>query len=158
MSECYFDAAGCYVCPEVPTIPAKPATTVTDAQLGWNAGADSKLVLAGNAHVIWQFDTPPAGVIVGFKANRQLPAEIALVLHGLYVTSAGNSSFVTIFELGKQIGPTHTYIMSTPLEIRRAGLNITYWNNGVLIGNAEAKTMAPLFVNTCLYAAGDTVP
>jgi hypothetical protein len=154
----YFDTNGCYVTPELPEVPARAASTTTDAQLGWNAGANSKTLLPGDVHVIFSFAAPPAGAIIGFKTGRQLPAEPALILHGLYVSSVADNVFVAVFESGRQIGSPVAYTLGNPLEIRRTGKSITYWNNGTLLRTSEAKTAAPVLVNSCLYAAGDTVP
>lgn len=156
--DCYFDANGCYVCPELPAVPGVAPSVVVDPQLGWNAGANSVAMLAGDVHVVWQFDVAPVGVVVGLKASRTLPAEPALMPHGLYVHSAGANSFVTVQEQGQALGEAVPYTLGTPLEIRRVGGVVTYWANGVLLRQSPARTLAPVCVNTCLYSAGDTVP
>jgi hypothetical protein len=155
---CYFDANGCYVCPELPAIIASPATVTTDAQLGWNAGADTIATLSGDVHVVDSFATAPMGVVFGLKASRRLPTEIALIAHGLYVRSVAGNCFVSVYELGQMIGTTQSYTLGNPLEILREGSKVTYWNNGVLMLTSVAKVLGPVFVNACLYAAGDTLP
>lgn len=155
---CYFDANGCYVCPELAAVTATPATTTTDPQLGWNAGANSVTQLAGDVHVVEAFDVAPVGIVFGLKADRPLPTEIALIAHGLYVHSVAGHAFVAVYEAGRQIGDAVSYVLGTPLEIRRVGTSVTYWNNGAPLAQSPARVLGAVIVNACLYAAGDTAP
>jgi len=156
--DCYFDANGCYVCPELAAVTAAPATTTTDPQLGWNAGGNTVKELSGDVHVVEAFDVAPVGIVFGLRATRQLPAEVALIAHGLYVHSVAGNAFVAVYEAGRQRGDAVSYVLGTSLEIRRVGATVTYWNDGVPLARSPARVLGPVIVNACFYAAGDTAP
>jgi hypothetical protein len=156
--DCYFDANGCYVCPELAAVTAAPAITTTDPQLGWNAGGNTVAQRSGDLHVVEAFAVAPVGIVFGLKTARQLPTEIALIAHGLYVHSVAGNAFVAVYELGRQKGGTVAYVLGTSLEIRRVGSTVTYWNDGVLLAQSPARVLGPVVVNACFYAAGDTAP
>lgn len=156
--DCYFDDDGCYVCPAEPAQPAIPYSRTVDPLLGWNAGADSVTTLAGDVHVTWSVDDLPAGIALGLKSTRLLPAELALLDHGLFVFPVAGEAFVQVIENGRQIGTPQAYVLTTTLEVRRVGSVMTYWNNGVLLASTKAHTAGALIVNACLYSAGDSVP
>lgn len=155
--DCYLDASGCLVCPEIAPTPAKAAHVVTDLRTGWNAGANSIAQLAGDVHVVLAYDQAPAGIMVGFKPSRKLNTEPALIDHAFYVYTKAGQPYVEVRERGVKIGAAQPYVLATTLEIRRVGGQITYWLDGVLLATTKAKSRAALVVNACLYASGDTI-
>ena len=156
--DCYLDSSGCVVCPEIAPTAGRPAHVVTDLRTGWNAGANSIKQLAGDVHVVVSFDAAPAGIMLGFKTSRKLATEPTLLDHAFYLYSKDGRPYVEVRERGAKIGAAQAYTLGKALEIRRVGGQITYWIDGVLLMTRPARSRAALVVNTCLYAAGDTIP
>lgn len=158
MRDCYGTPDGCIVCPQLPAVPYAPDSAVTDPRLGWNAGANSIAMVAGDLHVTDTVAVPPAGLVIGLKAVRNNQTDPADVLHGLFFYRNGGQPRVEVREQGARIGIAHNYAAGAAWEIRRVGAWITYLVAGVVLAKTPAKTLGPMLVNACLYAAQDGVP
>lgn len=158
MRDCYYDTAGCLVCPELPPVSFRPDTAKTDPRTGWNAGANSIKTVAGDLHVGDTVDVPPAGIVIGLKVGREGQADPAAVLHGLYFYKTAGQPMVEVRELGSRVGSIHAFTAGATWEIRRVGAWMTYLVAGVVLAKTPARSLGPMLVNACLYAAPDGVP
>lgn len=155
VTDCYFDGDGCLVCPDIPATPAK---VTRDANVGWNAGANSIVMLEGDVHVVESLDAVPAGIVIGLKGTREFVTAPSAIEHGFYLYTAVARAYIEIRERGQRVGTARPYTLGTAFEIRRVGGEISYWLAGVLLAQTPARVLGPVLVNACLYAAGDTLP
>lgn len=157
MSDCYYDAKGCLVCPEQAAQPGVPARVERQAVVGWNAGANSIAVLDDDLHVV--FDQPPGvvGIVIGLKGSRAQQAVPSLVEHGWYFQKVGGLDLVQPIERGRVLGaPIQGRTAETKFEIRRQSGRVTYWMDGARVAVSEALSIGAKLVNCCLYASGDS--
>ncbi|GEM_PF-4582930 len=155
---CYFDSAGCYVCPQYPATPYIAPHTQVDPDIGWTAGADSIIELPGDVRLAWSLDTLPVGIIVGLRANRAQPLFPSTILHGWYVYSQADMGYAQQLEKGVLVGSPVSYGVGQLLEVRRLGTQVQYWLQGQLMATRPALHSGVVFAGSCLYAAGDSVP
>lgn len=159
MSDCYFDAAGCLVCPEQAEQPYIPARVEQRAVLGWNAGANSIATVDGDLHAV--FTQPPGvvGVVIGLKGTRTQQTIPSQIEHGWYFQSSGGLDIVQPMERGQVIGsPITGRTGSTVFEVRRSSGVVTYVMDGEVIHTSVAPSAGAKVVNCCMYASGDTAP
>lgn len=156
--DCYYDTAGCLVCPAIPASPARPARVQTDPNLGWNAGANSLAMLDGDVRVAFALDALPTGIYVGLKGARRGVTAPELIPHAFYLYSAAGRGFVEVRERGLMRDSPKTYTLGDLLEIRREAGRVSYWLASALLYQSDARSTGPVLVNTCLYSAGDTIP
>jgi hypothetical protein len=157
-TDCYIDGSGCVVCPAIPASPGSPGRVIVDAQLGWNAGANSVDTVAGDLHLRASIAAAPAGIVVGLKARRNLFNDPALILHGFYVFTSAGKTFIAVMEKGALKTQTFHYRLGALFEIRRVAQSVSYWLDGVGLRNTTALDPGSMHVNACLYAAYDTIP
>jgi hypothetical protein len=159
MSDCYYDAAGCLVCPEKAAQPFVPSRIERRAVLGWNAGANSIAVLDGDLHVVFDLPLGAVGTIMGLKGNRKQPTIPSLIEHGWYFQKVGGVDLVRPIERGVASGSQITGRTSTTLfEIRRVNGKVTYLMNGAVVRTSATPSHGAKVVNCCLYASGDGAP
>jgi hypothetical protein len=159
MSDCYYDAAGCLVCPEQPAQSFVPSRIERRAVLGWNAGANSIDVLDGDLHVVFDMPLGVVGTIMGLKGNRKQPTIPSLIEHGWYFQKVGGVDLVRPIERGVAIGSQITGRTSATLfEIRRVNGKVTYLMNGAVVRTSAAPSHGAKVVNCCLYASGAGAP
>lgn len=159
MSDCYYDDAGCLVCPEQPAQPFVPSRVEQRAVLGWNAGANSIDVVDGGLHMVTNMPLGVIGVIVGLKDGREKQTVPSLIEHGWYFQRVGGADLVQPIEHGIPVGSLLTgRTAETLFEIRRVGETITYWRAGVLVYTSARPSAGAKLVNCCLYASNDSAP
>lgn len=159
MSDCYYDDAGCLVCPEQAAQPFVPSRIERRAVLGWNAGANSIDVVDGDLHVVTDMPLGVVGTIIGLKDGRAKPTIPLLIEHGWYFQAAGGADLAQPIERGVPVGILLTgRTAETLFEVRRVGDKITYWRDGALVYTSERPSAGVKLVNCCLYASGDAAP
>lgn len=159
MSECYYDAAGCLVCPEQDAQAYVPARIEQQAELGWNAGADSIDALDDDLNTVFDMPMGVVGVVIGLKGGRSNPTVPGLIEHGWYFQKQGGVNVCQPIERGTPIGtPFAGRVEATSFEIRRVGSTVTYLRDGALVATSTTPSHGPKVVNTCLYASSDSVP
>lgn len=146
---------GCVSCPDIPASPAAPAQSQAANATGWNAGANSIAQIDGNLHTVFSFNSPPAGVVTGFKNSRSKQTDPNQVLYGFYVYAIGQQAYVKVLEKSvTRFGPV-PYTLGTNLEIRRTSGFVDYLIDGVHVYHSSTPSAGPLMLNACLYASGD---
>lgn len=146
----------CVTCDEQPYVAAIPARTVTDNRAGWNAGAQSVKILAGDCYV--QFAAPDAiGIVCGLAVSRP-DDNPANVKHGFYIRQENGVKLAGAWE-GAPIAGTN-YVRSPDTDvfrIERRGDKIHYFISGKHIHTSTAVTRSSVFVVACLYSATDGI-
>lgn len=159
MSDCYYDDAGCLVCPEQAAQTYVPAHVERRAVLGWNAGANSIDVVDGDLHVTTDMPLGLIGTIIGLKGERAKQTIPSLIEHGWYFQKVGSADLVQPIERGVPVSSLITGRTATTLfEIRRVNGRITYWKDGAQVYASTRPSSGPKLVNCCLYASGDSAP
>lgn len=159
MSDCYYDGAGCLVCPEQAAQAYVPAHVERRAVLGWNAGANSIDVVDGGLRMTTDMPLGVIGAIVGLKGERTKQTIPSLIEHGWYFQKVGSADLVQAIERGVLVGSSITGRTSTTLfEIRRVNGRITYWKDDVQVYVSAVPSTGAKLVNCCLYASGDNAP
>jgi hypothetical protein len=159
MSDCYYDEAGCLVCPEQAAQDYLPPSIENRAVVGWNAGANSLVMLDGDLRAKFDMPLGEIGTIIGLKGDRAKPTNPALIEHGWYFQKGGSTDLVQPIERGVTIGsPITGRTADTVFEIRRIQGLVSYWKDGVKVYTSALPSAGVKVVNCCLYASGDTVP
>lgn len=157
-TDCYYDAAGCLVCPEIPPSVGHAARVVSEPNLGWNSGANSVVMRDGDVRLAFTIDAIPAGTYVGLKGSRSGVTAPELITHAFYIYGIAGAAFVEVRERGARQGAASAYTLGDLLEIRREGGRVSYWLAGVKLRDSQLPSYGPVLVNACLYSAGDTIP
>lgn len=159
MSGCYVDAHGCTVCPAVPGAPAVPPQEVSDANLGWNAGANSVAMLDGDLHFVFTMPESVVGVIMGLRSARAGVGIPDLVEFGfLFFTTAGVDNYAVIERGNSAVFAVQTRApgLGEQFEIVRRGERVTYLVNGVPLYTSTRHSSGRLVATNCSYASGDS--
>lgn len=157
-TDCYVDAGGCIVCPQVIGSPGRPATTTSSPAYGWNAGANSQAVLDGDVSVTDTIDSAPVDLFVGLKASRKHVGAPATLTHALRFTSVGAGVVYEVWEQGRKMRAAATYTLGNTWEIRRVNGVVTTFVNGLAVYESASPSHGPVLVSACLYSAGDAIP
>lgn len=159
MSDCYYDDAGCLVCPEQEAQAYVPARVERQAVLGWNAGANSIADHDDDLHMVTDMPMGVLGAIIGLKASRAKQTVPSLIEHGWYFQVAGGVDVAQPIESGVPVGsPITGRTASTLFEVRRVGTQITYLMDGSVVHTSLVPSNGDRVVNCCLYASGDGAP
>lgn len=154
--DCYYDAQGCLVCPEVPPIESVAAHYVTQAVIGWNAGANSIDQLDDDLHMTFGQPLGVSGLVIGLKGTRLKNTLPALVENGFYFQSVAAFDVWQIIENGALLTDQIPRSESDTYEIRRVASVVTYYVNGHLVHTSVSPSYGVKLVNCCLYTSGDT--
>lgn len=157
-ADCYIDASGCVVCPEVEAEPAASPIAIVDPLLGWNAGANSIAVLDGDVRVTDALEAIPVGIVVGFKGHRNGVTAPELIDHGLYFYGLDGRCYIEVMESGRRVGAPAEYTLGSLFEIRREAGKVSYWINQAKWLDSQKRSTGPVLVNACLFSGGDTLP
>lgn len=158
MSECYYDAAGCLICPEQQAQEYIPSRLEQRAVLGWTAGANSIIELDGGLRALFTQPLGVIGIVLGLKGGRQqqtIPSQIA---HGWYFQKVSGLNIAQPIERGAVVGtPFVDRADDTVFEIRRAASGVvTYAVDGLKVWTSITRSVGPRVLNCCLFASGDT--
>lgn len=157
MSDCYYDSAGCLICPEQMAVAGIPARVERQAIAGWNAGANSIMTLDNDLHTVFPMPVGLGGVIMGLKGERSRQTTPTLIEHGMYFLSSAAVNFVQAIESGVVRGARVQRLSSDTFEIRRINGVVTYWKSGVLLYTSTVPSSGAKVVNACLYVSADAV-
>ena len=157
MSDCYYDADGCLVCPEQDAQPYIPSRIERRPVLAWNAGANSITTRDGGMRVKFTQPLGVIGAIIGFKSGRTHQTVPGLVEHGWYFQNVGGVDLVQPIESGKVLGmPIAGRTADTLFEIRRVDGVVRYVMDGVVVRVSDVNSVGYKVVNCCLFASGDS--
>ena len=148
-----------YVCypgtPGTPPLvgtPATPTQTLTDFNLGWNAGAVSRKTAPGDCTLSFKVPGSTIGAVVGLSANN-IGAGYEEIRFGLYCSNG----IAAVYELGVRMGGAVNITSSDLLSITRTGSTITYARNGATFYTSLVSSTGPLFADSSLYSGGDSI-
>jgi hypothetical protein len=158
MSDCYYDAQGCLICPEQDASPYVPAVIRQVPVLGWNAGANSITQLAGDLHCVFSMPLGTTAVVIGLKSTRQRQTLPDLIENGWYFQSLAGTDMAQVVERGQVKTALSERVLNDTFEIRRSGGNVSYLKNGNVVYRSAVPSDGTMVVNTCMYASGDAVP
>ena len=159
MSDCYYDADRCLVCPEQTAQESVPSRVERRAVLGWNAGANSIAMVDGDLRVVTDMPLGVIGAIVGLKGGRKQPTLPSLIEHGWYFQKVGSADLVQPIERGVPVGsPIAGRTATTLFEVRRVNDRVNYLMDGVTVHASALPSAGAKVVNCCLYASGDGAP
>lgn len=157
MSDCYYDAAGCLVCPEQPEVAASPGYFTERPIVGWNAGANSVAQLDGDFHLVT--DIPAVvGVVMGLKTSRARQTQTSLIEHGYAFGGGATAPLYKVVERGADKTMFTARSLSALFEIRRVAGVVYYYVDSALVYTSTERSYGPKIVNVCLYSSGDEVP
>lgn len=160
MSDCYFDGAGCLVCPEEPARAYVPARIDHRAVVGWDAGGNTITVVDGNLHAVLPAGTVPtglAGAVIGLKSERSRQTVPDLIEHGWFFQSLAGHDMAQVVERGSQKTAPAVRASTDVFELRRQKGQVTYWKNNTLVYTSMAQSSGVKLLNCCLYASGDAI-
>jgi len=148
-----YDASKLFCFPAIPYSPGRDAEYNTSANLGWNAGAVSRMVAEAGCIMRFKIAFSSAGVLAGIARAGAAVGAFNAITHGVIFTG-GNlrvvESGVEKVDSGIALAP------DMEIEIRRAGRSVTYrigdWTYSSLEESAGDVRLAAV-----LYAAGDAV-
>ena len=149
--------ATCVDCPEVPAVEAVPQQTIIDPRNGWNSGARSSLMRAGDCYVQFSFTTPLAGSICGL-AETFASTDPSVVDYGIYGLTDGAYTKFAVIERGEIARAPENIDLSTAVfRIERAGSRIHYYANNVRVHSSDLRSASSLMVVALLYSADDGI-
>jgi hypothetical protein len=126
--------------------------------VGWNAGAISTPVLAGDVELTYVPATGLVGAIVGLRAaNSSGSVAPGLILFGFYCYTNRGSFYATPIEANVLRSTPFTYVANDTLAIIRNGGAVSYTHNGTTVFTSSATSRGLVSVGACLYAAGDEI-
>lgn len=150
-----FFVQACLDCPEVAAVPAVPAQTIVDRQLGWNSGARSGVSIIGDCYTQFTVPAHAVGVVCGLAPARN-GTDPANVPHAFYVYQDAGRELWCVVEGGiPKTAPVARGDDLFRIE-RRAGV-VRYFVNNRRVYVSAAPARAPLMVVACLYAAFDGI-
>lgn len=150
-------ASVCYDCPAVPEIPAVPAQTIVDPRLGWNAGATSAEVHAGDCFVAFSIPAHVAGVVCGLAAAfvSTNPKDVD---HGVFVYQDAGRELWCLVERGAKVSAPVVRAPDTDaFRIERRGTTVRYFFNNRQVRVSPLAAPGARRVVACLYRADDGV-
>ncbi len=154
---CYFDAAGCYVCPAVAYEPEIRPHVVYDPAEGWGAGARSIDTLSGNIRVKFEVGNA-AGIVVGFSPVGSFDQDdLSTITQGFYLWEQGGVRLARVVESGTPIGIPRARNPGDVFEIRRVGATVEYLHNNHPVRTSFNDYHGETLVGAHLYMTGDTV-
>jgi len=157
MTDCYYDVAGCLVCPEQPEVPGSSGYVTSTPIVGWTAGANSVTQLDGDFHMVT--DIPAVlGVAIGLKTARTKQTQPSLIEHGFVFSGSSAAPQFKIVERGVDLSPFISRSLTALFEIRRVGGQVSYYVDSVLYYTSEVPSYGPKIINVCMYSSGDEVP
>jgi hypothetical protein len=125
---------------------------------GWGTGANSKDVLDGDIHVVWQVKPGTLGAAVGFRdaSKRSMPVNPLLFEHGVIYSADEFGAIATVIENGVQ-GGGFALTGAETFEIRRHSNNVYYLIGKKVIYSSLNQSYGTKLVMGCLYATGDVI-
>jgi hypothetical protein len=129
---------------------------VADLNLGWNAGARSLKVCFGDCQLRFSAPASNAGLCIGFNTSDR-DAGFREIRYAFFLQNTTSGPKVFVYESGAQVHAGETYETTDIFTIRRNGTQVTYYQNDTLLYTSATPITGGLFVDSSLYAGGDSV-
>jgi hypothetical protein len=123
---------------------------------GWNAGARSKKVCDGDFQLQFSLAASTAGACIGLN-NSDTDASFREIKHAFMFQRNAGQGNVFVYESGVRKAILGTFVNADRFTIRRNGSVITYLKNDTILYTSAVPSIGPMFVDTSLYAAGDSI-
>lgn len=145
------------ICDAAEAYPGREAGWVETATLAWNAGANSRIALAGDVEFTFKV-APSLGIIAGFATEPLPVADPNRIQHGLHCwTSPEALHFVQVVEAGKPVGVATNFELTDEFRIQRLGQTVTYWIGSTQIRESAAPSTGRVRCSTILFGPGDRI-
>ena len=127
-----------------------------DRNLGWNSGARSQKVSFGDCQLRFSSPSSNAGLCIGFNTEDR-DANFREIRHALFfqTTTSGPRAFV--YESGAEKYSAGAYESDDIFTIRRTDGVVRYFKNDTLLYTSLTASSGAVFVDSSLYAGGDSV-
>lgn len=142
--------------PALPYIPPSPGTapsTVVGKNEGWNAGARSIGVLAGDGAAKFSVLKSTIGAVVGLNTQSPPAYDYREVQHGLYFVNG----LFSVIERGTERTARQPFADADVFALVRTASVVRYYRNNVLLYTSNAASLGTAFLDAALYSGGDTV-
>lgn len=130
---------------------------ILDPNLGWNSGGRSRQVCFDDCQCTFSVPVGVSGVAVALNAGEYLGPGFRELSHALVFTTAEGIYLCTVYESGVSKGVSTTYVATDVFTIRRVNDVVTYHKNGTLLYTSVVPLAGAVFMDSCLYAAGDSI-
>lgn len=143
--------------PRIQPKPARPPVIHENYFYGWNAGADSKQRLDGDAEAQWRVDAFKAAV--GFAADgTKVDGDYKKLSHAWYIdTDDRGSPRATPMEFGQLVGAARKYNPNTEFGLRRVAGVVTYLMDGAVEHVSMLSSSGQLQLSAAMFRGGDGV-
>lgn len=140
--------------PAVVGIPGRDSATITDNQLGWNAGAQSADVLTGDFVVQCILQSESLGVLVGIQPAAGPSASFSGITHGVLIAQSQPPSVV---ESGVVRASGALGAGAIPVTIERISGLVRITAGGLLSYSSQTASFGDMRISAVLYAGSDYV-
>lgn len=140
--------------PAVIGVTGRDSATITDSQLGWNAGAHSVDSLSGDFVIRCEVDAASMGVLVGIQPVGGAVASFNAIVHGVLISPAQNPSAVERGSI-KAVGSAAAGKLRVSIE-RIAG-RVRLLVDGVLAYTSDTESLGDVVLSSVMYAGADYV-
>lgn len=127
-----------------------------DRNLGWNSGARSRKVCFGDCQLRFSIPVGNTGACVGINTSDK-NADFREITHALLFQATTSGPRVFVYESGVEKFSAGEYESADIFTIRRNGTTIRYYKNSELLYTSAVSSTGGVFVDTSLYAGGDSV-
>jgi hypothetical protein len=124
-----------------------------DANLGWNAGGQSKNAFAGDCVAAFAVPATASGVVVGLAGLTVNDFDYRALPHALYFTKG----HVSVVEAGVSKTAPVTFTDSDAFSLQRVAGSVRYLMNSTVLYVSATPSQGTVVLRASLYAAGDQV-
>ncbi|MCD5994147.1 hypothetical protein KDX38_11040 [Pseudomonas sp. CDFA 602] len=138
--------------PAVAPVAGRDAQTITDSQVGWNAGAQSLVVIDGDFIALATINSSAIGVLVGIQPAGSPSGDLNTPTHAVRISNRRPS----VVERGLSKVSGNEFSGDLQVQIQRVGRTITY-RVGSIAYTSDVDSTGPVSMASVLYAGGDYV-
>lgn len=139
----------CY--PAIEAVPGRDAQFVYDSSLGWQAGARSIDIFAGDVYLTFDVNPDGVGMLCGISPAGSPTADYNAISHGIQMTG----DTISIVESGVVLASV-PYEHTDRLAVHRVAGRVTY-HVGSWRYESPNRISGAILVSACLYAPGDYI-
>jgi hypothetical protein len=151
----------CTTYPEIPFQPAMPSVPPRieyRPNIGWNAGANSVVMLEGDVSLRWTDQITSVGAVIGLTTDREANPEPTRMSHAIYFfQTAGGQPRWCVYENGVAKTPPTVHSTTDTWEIRRVGSLVGYFRNDARVYLSTSLSVGEVSTGSSLYAAMDSI-
>lgn len=139
--------------PAVEAVAGRDAATLTDGQLGWNAGAQSVKSVDGDFIISCVVDSGVQGVLIGVQSLDGQVASLNAIDHGVLISPSQPPSAVdrgVIKTTGSPISGL------ARISIERIGGRVRCLVADSLIYQSQSRSSGPVVLSAVMYSGGDS--